>query len=122
MNLPAYPIRSLLLLAVGIVATASSTAAASVDTTLIAETIKKDIAQLVAGLNAHEAMKTTAFDAPNVVSMECGSPSSVGIEADRDDLKAGFAHDAAWRVSLIRTGRTWNVRPGLARSRDAKRK
>lgn len=76
-------------------------AAAPVDTRAVAETIEKDVAQLVAGLNAHDADKTTAFDAPNVVSMECGSPSAIGAEVDREGFKAGFARDPHWRVSLI---------------------
>src|SRR5450432_1049714 len=101
MNLSAYSGPSLILLAFAVVGTESSAAAVSVDTTVIAETIKKDVAQLVAGLNAHDAVKTTAFDAPNIVSMECGSPSTVGIEADREGFRAAFAHDANWRVSLI---------------------
>lgn len=77
-----------------------STAAETVDTAAVAKTIKSDVAQLVAALNAH-AFKTTAYDAPDVVSMECGSPSSVGLEADREGFKAGFAHDPLWRGSLI---------------------
>jgi ketosteroid isomerase-like protein len=101
MSLSANSRPSLLLLAFAVVGTESSAAAVSIETTLIAETIKKDVAQLVAGLNAHDAVKTTAFDAPNIVSMECGSPSTVGIEADREGFKMGFAHDADWRVSLI---------------------
>jgi hypothetical protein len=73
----------------------------SVDTAVIAETIKTDVAQLVAGINAHDAVKTTAYDAPNVISIECGSPSTIGVEADREGFKMGFAHDPLWRVSLI---------------------
>lgn len=89
-----------LLLAFAVV-TSSSAAPAPVDTAAIAKTIKADVAQLVAGLNAHDAVKTTAFDAPDVISMECGSPPTVGIEADREGFKMGFAHDPLWRVSLI---------------------
>jgi ketosteroid isomerase-like protein len=92
---------TLLLLAFAVAGTASSTAAVSVDTAAIAETIKTDVAQLVAGLNAHDAVKTTAFDAPNVISMECGSPSTIGVEADREGFRMGFAHDPLWKVSLI---------------------
>lgn len=33
--------------------------------------------------------------------MECGSPPTVGIDADREGFRAGFAHDPLWRVSLI---------------------
>ena len=100
MNLSAYRTPSLLLVAFALAPTESS-AVASVDTTVIAETIKKDVAQLVAGLNAHDEVKTTAYDATNIVSMECGSPSTIGIEADREGFKTGFAHDPDWRVSLI---------------------
>ncbi|MGC2195211.1 MAG: nuclear transport factor 2 family protein [Terriglobales bacterium] len=101
MNLSAYWKPSLLLLAFAAAGTVSSTAAALVDTAAIAKTIKAEVAQLVAGLNAHDAVKTTTYDAPNVISMECGSPSTVGIEADREGFKMGFAHDPLWRVSLI---------------------
>jgi ketosteroid isomerase-like protein len=101
MNLSAYSGPSLILLAFAVVGTESSAAAVSVDTTVIAETIKKDVAQLVAGLNAHDAVRTTAFDALNIVSMECGSPSTIGIDADREGFQEGFAHDAGWKVSLI---------------------
>jgi ketosteroid isomerase-like protein len=100
MNLSAYRTPSLLLVTFALAITESS-AVASVDTAVIAETIKRDVAQLVAGLNAHDAVKTTAYDATNIVSMECGSPSTIGIEADREGFKTGFAHDPDWRVSLI---------------------
>ncbi|HEY1527508.1 MAG TPA: nuclear transport factor 2 family protein [Candidatus Angelobacter sp.] len=79
----------------------SWTAAMSADKAAIAQTIKTDVAQLVSGLNAHDAVKTTAYDAPDIISMECGSPPTVGVEADRDGFKTGFAHDPFWRVSLI---------------------
>jgi hypothetical protein len=101
MNLSAYWKPSLLLLAFAATGSASWTATVSVDTAAIAETIKTDVAQLVAGLNAHDAVKTTAYDAPNIVSMECGSPSTIGVDADREGFKMGFAHDPFWRVSLI---------------------
>ncbi|HET9696579.1 MAG TPA: DUF4440 domain-containing protein [Terriglobales bacterium] len=92
--------QSLLLLAFSAV-TSLSAAPAQVDTAAIAKTIKAEVAQLVAGLNAHDAVKTTAFDAPDVISMECGSPPTVGIEADREGFKMGFDHDPLWKVSLI---------------------
>jgi ketosteroid isomerase-like protein len=92
--------QSLLLLAFA-AATSSWAAPAPVDTAAIAKTIKAEVAQLVAGLNAHDAVKTTAFDAPDVISMECGSLPTVGIEADREGFKMGFAQDPLWKVSLI---------------------
>ncbi len=101
MNLAAYWKPSLLLLAFAAAGAASSTTPASVDTAAIAGTIKTDVAQLVAGLNAHDAVKTTAYDAPNIISIECSRPSTVGLEADREGFKMGFAHDPYWKVSLI---------------------
>jgi ketosteroid isomerase-like protein len=101
MNFSAYWKSGLLLLALASVGTAPWTAAMPVDKAAIAETIKMDVGQVVAGLNAHDAAKVTAYDASNVISMECGSPSTVGVEADREGFKMGFAHDPLWRVSLI---------------------
>lgn len=101
MNLSAYRAPSLLLVAFALATTGSSAAVASVDAAAIAATIKRDVAQLVAGLNAHDAVKTTAYDAANIVSIECGSPPAIGIEADREGFKTGFARDPDWRVSLI---------------------
>ena len=101
MNLSAFWKPSLLLLAFAAAGTVSWTTTMPADQAAIAQTIKADVAQLVAGLNAHDAVKTTAYDAPDIVSIECGSPSTVGAEADREGFKTGFARDPLWRVSLI---------------------
>src|SRR6476469_7183018 len=79
--------RSGLFLVFFVAGTESSAAAEAADATAIARTIKADVAQLVAGLNAHDAIKTTAYDAQDVVSIECGSSSTIGIEADRDGFR-----------------------------------
>ena len=101
MNLSAYWKPSLLLLAFAAARSASWTAEMSADKAAIAKTIESDVSQVVAGINSHDAVKTTAFDAPDIVSMECGSHSTVGVEADREGFKTGFAHDPLWKVSLI---------------------
>ena len=97
----AYWKPSLLLLAVATVGTAVWTKAMANDQSAIPETIKGAVAQVVAGINAHDPIKATAYDAPNIISMECGSPSTVGIEADREGFRQGFQHDPLWKVSLI---------------------
>jgi len=97
----AYWKPSLLLFAVAIVGAAVWARAMANDQSAIAETIKAAVAQVVAGINAHDPIKTTAYDAPAIVSMECGSPSTVGIEADREGFRLGFQHDPLWKVSLI---------------------
>lgn len=101
MKLSAFWKPGLLLLAFAAAGTALSTRAALVDTAGIAETIKTNVANLIAGINAHDAARATAYDAPDVISMECGRPTSIGAEADREGLKIGFAHNPLWKVSLI---------------------
>lgn len=91
----------LLLLACAAAGIAPSAAAGSAGARAIAETIKADVARLVAGLNSHDPAAVTAYDSPDIVSMECGSPPSIGIEADREGFRSGFAHDPHWRVSLV---------------------
>ena len=33
----------------------------------IADTIKRDVAQVIAGINAHDPVRATSFDAPDIV-------------------------------------------------------
>ena len=67
----------------------------------IAHTIKAEVAQLIAGINAHDVMKATAFDAPGIVSMESGRPPSTGIQAERQGLGFAFKANPDWRIRLI---------------------
>src|SRR6185437_15027601 len=99
MNVSAYGKAALLLLAFALAGSWSWTAAKSIDKKATAETIRMDVAQIVAGLNAHDAAKTTAYDAPDVISMGCGSPSTAGSAPDRERLQTGLAHDPRGRVS-----------------------
>lgn len=101
MNRSAFWKSSVLLIACAVGGVASSTAAEPAKPATVAETIKKDMAEIVAGLNAHDVAKATAYDAPDIVAMECGGPPVTGADADREGFKSMFAHDAAWRVSLI---------------------
>ena len=89
------------LVGVMLVGMGHSQAATSVDTAAIAKTIKANVAALVAGINAHDVDKATAFDGPNLIFMECGSPATIGSKADRDGFRTHFAQDPSWRVSLI---------------------
>ena len=100
-NVYAYWKPTLLLLACAAAGALPLTVGVPANTETIAKTIKADVAQLVAGLNAHDVAKTTAFDAPDIVSIECGSPSTIGIEADKEGFKTGFDRDPLWRVNLI---------------------
>ena len=80
---------------------AGSASAAAADRGAIARTIKGEVAQLMAGINAHDPVKATLFDAPDVISMECGRPSSTGAAADLAGFKMAFGYAPSWRVSLI---------------------
>ncbi len=97
----AYWKPSLLLFAVATVGIAVWKGAMPTNQSAFAESIKPAVAQVVAGINAHDPIKTTAYDAPDIISMECGSPSTCGIEADRESFMLGFQHDPLWKVSLI---------------------
>ena len=73
------------------------TAAPATNGAEIAAIIKADIAKVVAGINAHDVARTTAFDAPDVIFIEDESPNSVGIASDRAGFSSAFA-------TLIRIG------------------
>jgi ketosteroid isomerase-like protein len=67
----------------------------------IAKTIEADVAELIAGINAHDPDRATRFDAPDIVSMESGRPPSIGAAADKEGLSQAFKYAPGWRVSLI---------------------
>ena len=93
-----------MLIAVAVVSTLRAVGAVptgSVSELSIVGRIKGDVAQVVAGINAHDPVRATAYDAPEVISMECGRASSVGIEADRQGFKMGFAYQPYWKISLV---------------------
>jgi ketosteroid isomerase-like protein len=75
--------------------------AATASKARIAETIRADVAQLIAGINAHDADKATQFDAPDIVSMEAGRPPTVGAAADKEGLSMAFKYAPGWQVRLI---------------------
>ena len=76
-------------------------AAAAPSKSAIAAAIKADVAQMIAGINAHDVARATAFDAPDLVSMESGRPPSVGAQADREGLGMAFKASPSWRLKLI---------------------
>jgi ketosteroid isomerase-like protein len=76
-------------------------AAPAADKSAITATIKADAARMIAGINAHDVTEATAFDAPDVISMEAGRPSSVGAEADRSGLAMAFKAVPSWRLVVI---------------------
>ena len=97
-NRSAYWNTSLILFTCCAIGAASSKTSKVADTATIAVTIKSDVAQFVAGLNAHDVAKGTAFDAPNIIAIQCGSAPMVGAEADRAGFKEMFDRDPSWKA------------------------
>ena len=67
----------------------------------IARTIKADIAEIIAGINAHDVTAATAFDASDIVSMESGRPPSVGLDVERQGLGMAMQHSPTWHLSML---------------------
>jgi ketosteroid isomerase-like protein len=95
------PARRRLGASLAVLLAAAAPAAAAPPKSAIAAVIKADVAQIVAGINAHDVARATAFDAPDLVSMESGRPPSVGAQADRDGLGMAFKASPSWRLNLI---------------------
>jgi len=67
----------------------------------VADKIKAEVAEIVAGINAHDVDQATHFDANDIVSMESGRPASNGIVEERKGLSQAFHYAPTWRLSLI---------------------
>jgi ketosteroid isomerase-like protein len=89
------------LLCLALLATGTSLQATPAATSGVSAEIRADVAQLVAGINAHDPVRTTMFDAPDIVSMEAGRPPSIGAAADRQGLTMAFHYAPGWHVRLI---------------------
>ena len=67
----------------------------------IAAMIKADVAEIVAGLNAHDPDRTTKFDAPDLMEMEAFNTPVMGAKADKAGFAAAFKKNPSWRVAMI---------------------
>ena len=85
------------------IVTLASGAAANppVDRAAIVATIKADMASIIDGINAHDAQKATSYDAPDMISMEAGRPSTTGAEADRSGMAMAMKYVPSWRVHVL---------------------
>ncbi len=75
--------------------------AGSPSTADIATKIKADVAEIVAGINAHDVARATQFDAPDLVSMESGRKPSFGAQAEREGFAMVFKYSPSWHLSMI---------------------
>ncbi|MBS0384423.1 MAG: DUF4440 domain-containing protein [Proteobacteria bacterium] len=85
----------------GLLPFASSSEASVRSNAGIAQTIKADVAQIVAGINAHDVARATQFDAADIVSMESGRPPSAGLAAERQGLGMAMQHSPTWRLTML---------------------
>jgi ketosteroid isomerase-like protein len=67
----------------------------------IAAMIRADVAEIVAGINAHDPNRTTKFDAADVIGLEALNTPIMGAKADKDGFAAAFKESPSWRVGMI---------------------
>jgi ketosteroid isomerase-like protein len=67
----------------------------------VAAMIKAYVAEIVAGINAHDPDRTTKFDAADVIGIEAFNAPIVGAKADQDGFAAAFKESPSWRVGMI---------------------
>jgi ketosteroid isomerase-like protein len=70
------------------------------DTGKIADTVKSDVAQAAADFNAHDAVKLSSHDAPDVVGMVHGAPNVVGAADALANNRRNFAMDPSQHVTI----------------------
>lgn len=88
--------RSVVILLGAVCVSAHAEATSSTDTT-----IRSEVAEIVAGINAKDIDRATKYDAPDLVSMESGRGPSLGAKADHDGLSMAFRYAPSWRLTLI---------------------
>ncbi len=88
-------------LALAVCLAACATRSAAFDRMTAADTIKHQVAEIIAGINAHDVDRATQFDAPDIVSMESMRAPSVGIAAEREGLATAFKYSPSWHLQLI---------------------
>ena len=85
-----------------IVATLTGSALASPSSNVrVEQVIRTDVAELVAGINAHDVARATQFDAPHIVSMESGREPSTGADADRQGLGMAMHYTPSWHLTML---------------------
>ncbi len=80
---------------------AGSALATPASSARVAQVIRTDVAEIVAGINAHDVNRATQFDAPGIVSMESGRAPSTGLEAERQGLGMTMQHAPSWHITMI---------------------
>ena len=79
----------------------ASAAATPATSARIAGSIKTDVAEMVAGINAHDVARATQFDAPGIVTMESGRTPSNGADADRQGMGMAMQYSPSWHLTML---------------------
>jgi ketosteroid isomerase-like protein len=72
-----------------------------VDKASIEKIVKSEVAEQIAGINAHDAEKATRWEADNIVSMEAGRPPSSSLKDDREGIGMAMKMSPSWRLRMI---------------------
>jgi ketosteroid isomerase-like protein len=70
----------------------------------IEDKIRSEVATEIAGINAQDPVKATAYEADDMMFTECGVPAVFGAQSYREGLAMTFNRESAWRLSLIDEG------------------
>lgn len=82
-------------------ALAGAAQAGSLKQDRISQRIRAAVAETIAGINAHDPVRATAFEADDVIFMQPDQPNTHGRAADLAGFRQGFAADPGWHVSLV---------------------
>ena len=66
--------------------------------------IRAEVAAEIAGINAQDPVKATAYEADDMVFTECGLPAVFGRASYREGLSTTFKREPGWRLSLVDEG------------------
>lgn len=66
--------------------------------------IRSEVAAEIAGINAQDPVKATAYEADKMMFTECGQFTIFGRASYRQSLSMTFKREPAWRLSLINEG------------------
>ncbi|HEY1880696.1 MAG TPA: hypothetical protein VGG68_12255 [Caulobacteraceae bacterium] len=99
LNLAGVAIGALITLWVGACAKPQGAPPAA-DPGKIADTVKADVALAAADFNAHDAVKLSSHDAPNVVGMVHGAPNVVGAADALINNQKNFDADPSQHVTI----------------------
>lgn len=67
----------------------------------IEKIVKSEVAEQIAGINAHDAVAATKWEANDIVSMEAGRPPSMSLKDDREGIGMAMKMSPSWRLRLI---------------------